>query len=98
MLTEQEINEAIEELEAAPSSYKGCEKLAVFYYLNDRLFGEKEPKARSQSDFIHSSGKSDFLKAVEGKSWVEVLPHVDELLVAVRALQPQLYEAFLKRF
>lgn len=98
MLTEQEINEAIEELEAAPSSYKSCEKLAVFYYLKDCLFGENKIMAKSQPDFIRSNGTSDFLKAVEHKSWAEVLPHINELLVAVKALQPQLYEAFMKRF
>lgn len=41
---------------------------------------------------------SDFLKAVDGKSWEDILPDIDELLSAVKVLQPQLYEAFLRRF
>lgn len=47
---------------------------------------------------INDSGDSEFLRAVRGKSWEEVLPVVDELVTAVKALQPQLYGAFLRRF
>ena len=97
MVTEQELNEAIAELEAAPSSFKGCFKLDVLYSLRDRMRGESSVKGRS-AQAIHTGGESEFLKAIEGKDWTEVLPQVDELLVAVRALQPQLYEACLRRF
>ena len=47
---------------------------------------------------INGGGDSEFLRAVRGKSWGEVLPVVDELVTAVKVLQPQLYEAFLRRF
>lgn len=96
MVTEQELNEAIAELEAAPSSFKYCFKLAVLYSLRDRFNGNVQKTIEPQ--VIHTGGDSEFLKAVEGKNWSEVLPHIDELLTAVRALQPQLYEAFLRRF
>ena len=47
---------------------------------------------------IDGGEDSEFLRAVRGKSWGEVLPVVDELVTAVKALQPQLYGAFLRRF
>lgn len=111
MVTEKELREAIDELEAAPSSYDGCAALAALYALKDRYYSndgtfsgsyrgasfgfEAQPeKART----IHSSGESEFLRAVEGKSWEEVLPVIDELLMAVKVYQPKLYGAFLGRF
>ena len=118
MVTEKELREAIDELEEAPGSYKGCAMLAALYALKDRYYGDggdfsgdlgrRDTSARFSSfsgggdsnwDFtIDGGGDSEFLKAVQGKSWGEVLPVVDELVTAVKVLQPQLYGAFLRRF
>ncbi len=103
MVTEREINEAIAELEAAPSSLRNCEKIVVLQAMKKIYFEGETQEARAvsaapQSQPIHTSGESEFLKAVEGKSWEEVLPHIDELSTAVKALQPQLYDVFMRRF
>lgn len=104
MVTEKELQEAIDDLEQSPSSYKVCALLAALYALKDRYFGGNdfsEPLAHSfateKTQIIHSEQISDFLKAVEGKSWKEILPIIDELLTAVKIYQPKLYEAFLRR-
>ena len=38
MVTERELLDAIRECESAPSSFRSCERLAVFYSLYDRLY------------------------------------------------------------
>lgn len=111
MITEKELQGAIDELEAAPSSYDGCAVLAALYALKDRYYGNDGAFSGSYSggsfgsevrsekpQTIHSSGDSEFLRAVEGKNWEEVLPVIDELLMAVKVYQPKLYGAFLGRF
>lgn len=120
MVTEKELREAIDELEEAPGSYKGCAILAALYALKDRYYGggdfsESLSGGNASSRFssfsnggsghvsvmdstINDDGDSEFLRAVRRKSWKEVLPVVDELVTAVKVLQPQLYGAFLRRF
>lgn len=107
MITEKELQGAIDELETAPSSYDGCAVLAALYALKDRYYGNdgafSEPFNRTslnsvRAQTLHSNNDSEFLKTVEGKSWEEVLPLIDELLMAVKVYQPKLYEAFLRRF
>lgn len=111
MITEKELQGAIDELETAPSSYDGCAVLAALYALKDRYYGNDGAFSGSYSgasfgsevrsekpQTIHSSGDSEFLRAVEGKNWEEVLPVIDELLMAVKVYQPKLYGTFLGRF
>lgn len=118
MVTEKELKEAIDELEEAPGSYKGCAILAALYALKDRYYGDegdfsgslgRENTSARFSSFskgnnshwdsaIGGGEDSEFLRAVTGKSWGEVLPVIDELLTAVKVLQPQLYNAFIRRF
>lgn len=104
MVTEKELQEAIDDLEQSPSSYKGCALLAALYALRDRYFGGNvfsEPLAHSfateKPQIISTDSSSDFLKAVEGKDWKDILPIVDELLIAVKVFQPQLYSAFMRK-
>lgn len=105
MVTEKELQEAIDKLESAESSYNGCTILAALYSLKDRYYPDENHSlpisvqtAEPQKRTITSDKSSDFLKAVDGKSWEDILPDIDELLSAVKVLQPQLYEAFLRRF
>lgn len=105
MVTEKELQEAIDELESGKSSYDKCAILAALYSLKDRYYPAESyslpisvQAAEPQKRAIKSDKSSDFLKVVDGKSWEDILPDIDELLSAVKVLQPQLYEAFLRRF
>lgn len=104
MVTKKELQEAIDELESEKSSYDKCAILAALYSLKDRYYPDKSyslpisVQAYPQKRTIKSDKSSEFLKAVDGKSLEDILPNIDELLSAVKVLQPQLYEAFLRRF
>ena len=105
MVTEKELQEAIEKLESGESSYNKCAILAALYFLKDKYYpidsyslsisAQAEPQKKT---IIKTNNNSEFLKAVDGKSWEDILPDIDELLSAVKVLQPQLYEAFMRRF
>lgn len=106
MVTEKELQAAIDKLETESSSYDRCMVLAALYALKDRYYGcdnafsETFANAsynQAKPQLLSVSGDSEFLKAAEGKSWEEVLPLLDELMSAVKVLQPNLYAAVMRR-
>lgn len=96
MPSKRELDNAIEELLDAPSSYKGCLKLAVFLFLRDHLYpGEKEPE-RKQVETAQG-GETEFRQAIAGKRVNDLLPVFDELMEATAAYNPRLYTATIMR-
>lgn len=103
MITENELLEAIRECESSPSSYQKCEKLAVFYYLHDKMFGDPEEKPAATQEQIagfppqaEKSG-SEFMRAISGKDWTSLLAILDELMDTIKILQPRLYDAVMRK-
>lgn len=101
MITEKELMAAIAECEADPVTPAKVSKLADFYIIYDHLFGapieEGYSYAGSVESVIQSNGDTEFLQAVDGKDAEKVLAIIDELLNAVRVLQPRMYDGVIRR-
>lgn len=101
MFSKNELLDAIDELEMSPATYQNCEKLATFYTLYEHLFVDREPVSRLESVkevIVDKYGDSEFLRLISGSDAETAWKTMDELMEAVRALQPRLYEATLDRF
>lgn len=101
MITEKELMAAIAECEADPVTPAKVSKLADFYIIYDHLFGapieEGYSYAGNVENVIQSNGDTEFLQAVDGKDAEKVLAIIDELLNAVRVLQPRMYDGVIRR-
>ena len=100
MFSKRELLEAIDELEASPATYQNAEKLATFYSLYDHLYIEKEPMSRIESVRevkIDRYGDSEFLEAITDKKPEDIWMVMDELMSALQALNPRLYQATMDR-
>lgn len=101
MFSKSELLDAIDELEMSPATYQNCEKLATFYLLYDHLYCKKTITTGAEpvrEVMIAKHGDSEFLQAVEGADAEMAWSTMDELMEAVKALQPRLYDATLQRF
>ena len=100
MFSKKELPDAIDELEASPATYQNAEKLATFYSLYDHLYIEKEPMSRIESVRevkIDRYGDSEFLEAITDKKPEDIWMVMDELMSALQALNPRLYQATMDR-
>ena len=100
MFSKNELLDAIEKLEMSPATFQNAEKLATFYTLYDHLYVKKEPVSRIESInevIIDDYGDSEFLQAVAGKRSDDIWMVLDELLEAVKVLQPKLYNAVIDK-
>ena len=100
MFSKNELLNAIDELEQSPATYQNAEKLAVFYLLYDHLYVDKEPVNRFESVkevTIDRYEGSEFYRAISGQKAAHVWPIMDELMITLQALQPNLYQATIDR-
>ena len=100
MFSKSELLDAIDELEMSPSTYQNAEKLATFYLLYDHLYVKQEPVSRIESVnevIVDEYGDSEFLQTVAGMKAVDVWIVLEELMEAVKALQPSLYAATIDK-
>lgn len=111
MITEQDLREAIAECQGERNpGANTCIKLAAFYTIKEHMFPEREqdaPREQPQaysfaaapaaSGVIHTSGDSDFLRAINGRDMADILPLLDELMTAVSVLNPRLYAGTMRR-
>ena len=101
MITEKELIEAIEECEQDPITLSKIGKLADFYIVYDRLFGQKEDAFYSYKtnaeETIRTNSGTEFLRAINGKSSEKVLAIVDELADAVKTLHPRMYDSLIEK-
>ena len=90
MPTKEELLKAIDDVSRLPDTYSKCQKLATFYFKNDI------------STQFHSTniefGNSEFLKKIKGREINYVFSVFDELMEALKALNPRLYANTLRRF
>lgn len=100
MFSKNELLDAIEELEMSPATYQNAEKLATFYVLYEHLYVKKEPVSRVESVnevIIGDYGDSEFLQTVIGMKSENVWMIIDELMDAIKTLQPRLYQATIAK-
>jgi len=90
-----------------------CIKLAAFYTIRNELFGNFEQQEMSKNPgqlaysfaappitptaTIEYQSGTDFSRLINGRDPVEVWPIIDELVSAVRVIQPRLYNSFIQR-
>ena len=102
MITKQDLEEAIAECKGQrnPNSTT-CIKLAAFLTLQRELYGNPPVVEQSFSpppiETIRTNGDSDFMVAVDGKLWEDVLPIIDELMDSMMVLQPRIYDSVMRR-
>lgn len=108
MITEQDLQAAIAECQGVRSpTASTCIKLAAFYTIQDRLYGNKEkveagysfsskPDVR-QVDEISYMSDTDFSRLIYGKDQEEVWPVIDELMTVLEATNPRLYDGVMRK-
>ena len=101
MPTKEELLKAIEEVAKQPDTYAKCQKLATFYILLNSLYPDEDFKNDISTQFqdtIPDFGESEFLKRIKGRELNYVFSVFDELMEALKALNPSLYANTLRRF
>lgn len=93
MFTKRELLSAIKECENAPANYQCIEKLAHLYAVYDHLYSEsiQNPTVKDEC-IVGEYGESDFLQAISGQDASKVWALMDELMDALKVLNPKLYD------
>lgn len=101
----------LEALKAAIAECKGernpnantCFKLAAYYIIMREEYGEEStysyaaaPESTVEEKVDYYSN-TDFGQAIQGKDLTEVLKVVDELITILQAVQPQIYNGFMRK-
>ena len=86
MISLEEVEKTILELESKDTSFAVCEKLAYLYIVRDHI----KPSGK-----IESKGASEFMQSISKKETVDVLKVLDELMQTLAVVQPKLYEVTL---
>ena len=113
MITEKEIEQAIEECMREPVTGNKRAVLADLIIIQDYLFGEpmqaqkapqpipmqsySAPPIEQVETYIETTGDSEFLKAVDGRKADKVWKLMDELVEAVKILHPRMYTTFIDK-
>ena len=93
MLSLEEVERTILELEKRDTTYATCERLAWLYIVHDHLTQRiVQEKARAAE-----MDGSPFLAACSGAEIAEILRVMNEHMEAVRVIYPKEYEAVVKR-
>ena len=113
MITEKEIEQAIEECMREPVTGNKRSVLADLIIIQDYLFGEpmqaqesphpipmqsySAPPMEQVETYIETTGDSEFLKAVDGRKADKVWKLMDELVETVKILHPRMYTTFIDK-
>jgi hypothetical protein len=108
MITEKELNQAINECLRDPITGNKRAVLADLIIIQDYLFGDHHqpverysyspPTEQTEAEMrIKTEGGSEFLLAVQGRSADRVLKLIDELVEAVKILHPRMYTTFIDK-
>lgn len=96
MISQKWLLDAMDECESEPFTAPKREKLAQLYIIYDHLYGFQKPMPEKQNK-IETSGKSDFIRLINGKDITSVLAVIDELVSTIQIIQPNLYNAVLAK-
>ena len=102
MITERDLQEAIAECQGERNpNANTCIKLAAFYTIKNELFGKPEQltysyAAPADSVIDYDSG-TEFSELIQGRDPAEIWPIMDELMTAVQAFLPRLYDGTMRR-
>ena len=105
MITEADLQEAISEcLGQRNPSASTCIKLAAFYTIRKELFGSYEPapvysrsSGSTNSAMVGYTSDTEFAQSIHGKDPDTVWAVVDELMEALRVVNPRLYRGVINK-
>lgn len=93
MISVDELDKTILELEQRDTTYATCEKLAWLYIVKDHL----QPIQKTSQVNIEKSGDSEFLLICEGLPAEKVLNVINEHMECIKALYPREYNAIIEK-
>ena len=113
MITEKEVEQAIEQCMQEPVTGNKRSVLADLIIIQDYLFGEptraqevpqpipmqsySAPPTEQVEIYVETNGDSEFLKAVNDKKAYRAWRLMNELVEAVRILHPNMYTSFIDK-
>ena len=113
MITEKEVEQAIQECMRDPITGNKRAVLADLIIIQDYLFGEptrameapqpmpmqsySAPPMEQVEIYVETNGDSEFLKVVNGRKAELVWKLMDELVEAVKILHPRMYTTFIDK-
>lgn len=101
MITEKDLQEAIAECQGQRNpNANTCIKLAAFLTIQREMFGERQEIVPTYSYApapISYQSDSEFSELIDGHSLDDVMPLLDELLDAIKVINPRLYDGFLRK-
>ena len=113
MITEKEVEQAIQECMRDPITGNKRAALAQLFVIHDHLFGEptraqeapqpmpmqsySAPPMEQVEIYVETNGDSEFLKVVNGRKAERVWPLINELVEAVKILHPRMYTTFIDK-
>lgn len=113
MITEKEVEQAIQECMRDPITGNKRSVLADLIIIQDYLFGEptraqevpqpmpmqsySAPPMEQVEIYVETNGDSEFLKAVNDKKADRAWRLMNELVEAVRILHPNMYTSFIDK-
>ena len=113
MITEKEVEQAIQECMRDPITGNKRAVLADLIIIQDYLFGEptraqevpqpipmqsySAPPTEQVEIYVETNGDSEFLKVVNGRKAERVWKLMDELVEAVKILHPRMYTTFIDK-
>lgn len=93
MISKDELDKTILELEMRDTTFANCSKLADLYTVRDHITGQTQ----KQSVPLETSGDSEFLQVVDGKDSVAVWNIMDDLMDTIKVTAPRAYENVMRR-
>ncbi len=99
MISQNELEKEIRELENAPESYRTYEKLAVLRAVYNDYYAEPEMFMPMSVDSakIPRISDSNFAKAIEGMDSRNFWELIDELMSTLQILNPRLYNSVMRK-
>lgn len=104
MFTRAELEDAVNQLMDGHHSIQNCEKLAAIYTVLDHLeqpkqldYGYSYDNKVEAETVIGNYGDSRFLQRIIGKPTADVWHLIDELVDALRVLNPRLINNFFSK-
>ena len=98
MFEESELLKAINELEKTAVTYQDAEKLATFYIVYDHYYNKKTPSVEPIREVtIDRYNGSEFFRTISCKSAKDVWEIVNDLMGMLKATQPNIYRAVIRR-
>lgn len=100
MISEQELTDAIREIESCTPSLNNCQKLASLYTVKEYLYPDGTKYQQSYDaprNVIGYYGDSEFLNLIRNKDIEEFALLMDELMETIQLLNPRLYDSVIRK-